>query len=57
MYNFSHMTFLMSHVTYINLNNTHEYSYNLLSNELKKITPNMFIAKLCIFNKCLFLCL
>ena len=48
------MTFLMSHITYLNSNNTHEYSYNWLSNELKKITLNMFIAKLCIFNKCLF---
>lgn len=55
--NFSHITFLMSHITCLNLNNTHKYSYNLLSNELKKITPNMFIAKLCIFNKCLILCL
>ena len=43
----------MSYVT----NNTHRYSYNLLNNELKKITSNMFIAKLGIFNKCLFLCL
>ena len=45
MCNFSHMTFLISHVTC--LNSTHGQSYNSTHNGLEKIVSNQFKAKLC----------
>ena len=46
---FSHMTFLMSCVIY--LNNTHELSYKSSCNELEKIAPNIFETKLVFFQR------
>ena len=45
MCNFSYITFLMSHVTF--LNNTHRWSYKSSHKRLENIAPIWFGAKLC----------
>ena len=46
MFNFNHMTFLISYIAC--LNGTYEWYYKLSYNELEKIAQNMFRSKLCL---------
>ena len=46
MFNFNHMTFLISYIAC--LNSTYEWYYKFSHNELEKIAQNMFRSKLCL---------